>query len=361
MTKTLTVFSSLVFCAAPVIAQTTLVKPAQSDAGWQVVSQAPIGSQTQVRPVLTTEQVLAMVRARRGTVAIIAKIQESRVSFGAFSDKELRAKGVPQVVIFEMREAAVLDHLSGTASDSETAEALTNKDILLMLNAGLPQAVAVAKIRNSKCNFDTSVDALTALKVKEVPDAILLAMMDAQKAPAPAQAISVPTASSSMNDLEYLRTFLACDDFIKRNGDFMTAGLAYYRSHDSKDRDTYIGWFDANRDELLSAKKSCESDPLVQKDQRASDAATALPEISLAYFVSALLNQQNDYYADLVNKYNQLVLRYNANVSYTRSVAYQLSIAQYFTNMFRQPVARSLDCHTSEDNGFGTTTSCTEY
>jgi hypothetical protein len=60
-----------------------------------------------------------------------------------------------------------------------TAKALTNADILDMRSAGLSQEVVEAKIAVSVCEFDTSLSALKALKAANVPDAVILAMVQA--------------------------------------------------------------------------------------------------------------------------------------------------------------------------------------
>src|SRR6266446_126916 len=57
--------------------------------------------------------------------------------------------------------------------------ALTNKDVLDMLQAGLTAEIVTAKIKSSSCNFDTSPDTLKKLKAASVPDAVILAMVQA--------------------------------------------------------------------------------------------------------------------------------------------------------------------------------------
>jgi hypothetical protein len=46
-----------------------------------------------------------------------------------------------------------------------------------MLSAGLTAEIVMAKINSSRCDFDTSPDALTALKSAKVPDDVILAMV----------------------------------------------------------------------------------------------------------------------------------------------------------------------------------------
>lgn len=77
--------------------------------------------------------------------------------------------------------------------------ALTNKDVIEMVKAGLAVDIIVAKIKSSETNFDTSPGALTELKAAHVPDAVILAMvkgpaaMAANTGAAPADGVvSVP-------------------------------------------------------------------------------------------------------------------------------------------------------------------------
>ena len=55
---------------------------------------------------------------------------------------------------------------------------LTNKDVLDMVKAGLTSDVIVAKIKSSATSFDTTPAALAELKVANVPDAVILAMVN---------------------------------------------------------------------------------------------------------------------------------------------------------------------------------------
>lgn len=55
--------------------------------------------------------------------------------------------------------------------------ALTNKDVLDMMKAGLTADIIVAKIKSSETSFDTSPAALAELKAANVPDSVILAMV----------------------------------------------------------------------------------------------------------------------------------------------------------------------------------------
>ena len=48
-----------------------------------------------------------------------------------------------------------------------------------MLKSGLPADIVAAKIKASSCNFDTSVPTLNQLRTQGVPDAVVLAMVQA--------------------------------------------------------------------------------------------------------------------------------------------------------------------------------------
>jgi len=66
------------------------------------------------------------------------------------------------------------------APESTTSSAvLTNKDILEMQKAGLPEQVLVAKIKSSQCDFDTSPGELSRLKSSGMADGVILAMVEA--------------------------------------------------------------------------------------------------------------------------------------------------------------------------------------
>jgi hypothetical protein len=72
-----------------------------------------------------------------------------------------------------------------TEAQTQQAEAkLTNKDVVDMLRANLAPAVVVAKIKGSTTDFDTSSTALQELKAVNVPDDVILAMVQASAAPA---------------------------------------------------------------------------------------------------------------------------------------------------------------------------------
>ena len=67
---------------------------------------------------------------------------------------------------------------SNAAKPQTVSTSLTNKDVLEMIKAGLAADVVVAKIKSSPTSFDTSPTALAELKAANVPDAVILAMVN---------------------------------------------------------------------------------------------------------------------------------------------------------------------------------------
>src|ERR1035437_8837534 len=70
---------------------------------------------------------------------------------------------------------------------------LSNDEVMKMVQAKLPDAVIVAKVKSSTCKFDTSTDALIGLKSAGVSDAVLEAMAGCGAAAAP---VAAPPASA---------------------------------------------------------------------------------------------------------------------------------------------------------------------
>lgn len=74
-------------------------------------------------------------------------------------------------------------NLPGQKQDA-TRPALSNQDVMDLLNAGLTPEIVMAKIKSSTCSFDTSPAALKALKTANVPDSVILVMIQVPAAPA---------------------------------------------------------------------------------------------------------------------------------------------------------------------------------
>lgn len=65
-----------------------------------------------------------------------------------------------------------------TSNPAKSEEVLTNADVIRMVEAKLPDAVVIAKVRSSAGKFDTSTDALIKLKQAGVSDAVIQAMIE---------------------------------------------------------------------------------------------------------------------------------------------------------------------------------------
>jgi hypothetical protein len=68
-----------------------------------------------------------------------------------------------------------------TPPGAGTASVFQNQDVIKMVKAGLDDALIIAKIGSSKCQFDTSTDALIQLKQNGVSAAVLKAIIGAGK------------------------------------------------------------------------------------------------------------------------------------------------------------------------------------
>lgn len=71
-------------------------------------------------------------------------------------------------------------HASSVRQSSQPTKSrpLTNDDIIRMSKANLPESVILTKVRTSPRKFDTSIDALIALKEAGVSDAVIQAMTE---------------------------------------------------------------------------------------------------------------------------------------------------------------------------------------
>lgn len=67
------------------------------------------------------------------------------------------------------------------AEPAPSQDALRNQDIIDLVRAGFDDATILAKISNSKCQFDTSTSALIQLKQNKVSPAVTKAMVSAPK------------------------------------------------------------------------------------------------------------------------------------------------------------------------------------
>ena len=81
---------------------------------------------------------------------------------------------ISSVTVFAQKNQAE----SEKAVQAETADTLTNADIIQMAKQKLSDAIIIQKIKYSKCKFDTSPDALGILNKSGVSEQIILVMME---------------------------------------------------------------------------------------------------------------------------------------------------------------------------------------
>lgn len=90
--------------------------------------------------------------------------------------------------------------LTAVAVGQDLTKRMTNKDVTDMLSLGLSEEVVIEKIRTAEAtNFDTSIEALKALKEAKVPDAVIKAMVN-PKAAALVTTAAVTAPTTKPND-----------------------------------------------------------------------------------------------------------------------------------------------------------------
>ncbi|HEX7175495.1 MAG TPA: hypothetical protein VF240_09580 [Pyrinomonadaceae bacterium] len=83
------------------------------------------------------------------------------------------------------QDAAKIVQPSPASATADAAPArIDNRDVLKMLEARLAPEVVVAKIKTSAADFDTSPEALKALRDAGAPDSVILAVVEAPRVPA---------------------------------------------------------------------------------------------------------------------------------------------------------------------------------
>jgi hypothetical protein len=112
----------------------------------------------------------------RGTFAVTGNILDINISDGAKTTMTIQGSNLtdPSGQTWALRDQSA----QGTAPSGAQ---LQNEDVIKMVKAGLDDAIIIAKIGSSKCQFDTSTDALIQLKQSGVSAAVLKAMVGAAK------------------------------------------------------------------------------------------------------------------------------------------------------------------------------------
>ncbi len=82
------------------------------------------------------------------------------------------------LVIFSLLQLFIL---TVTAQEKIDNTVLTNNDVIELVKSGLSESIILTKIKNSKCEFDTSSSKLVKLKENGISDSIINAMIEQSK------------------------------------------------------------------------------------------------------------------------------------------------------------------------------------
>ena len=127
--------------------------------------------------VLTNQTVIGMVTAKLNKDLLKTKVSTTRNTFDVTVNGiiTLQQNKVPQDVILSMISAAADAKLAQARLGS--AEVLENQSVVALVTAKVPRAVVLAKIQNTKANFDTSANGLVNLTQAKVPTDVIKVMV----------------------------------------------------------------------------------------------------------------------------------------------------------------------------------------
>ena len=91
--------------------------------------------------------------------------------------------------------------------ENSQAAYLTNKDVTDMVKSGLSTEIIVAKIRSSPSRFDTSAATLAQLKAENIPDSVIMAMVNGPAAsPAPPAEVEIKVPDGTEMEIQLKNT-----------------------------------------------------------------------------------------------------------------------------------------------------------
>ena len=91
--------------------------------------------------------------------------------------------------------------LAVAAPAQDLSKRLTNQDVIDMVGLGLSDDVIIEKIRTAdEVKFDTSVEALKALKAAKVSDAVIKQMINPKAPPAPVATVAAAAPAAPADD-----------------------------------------------------------------------------------------------------------------------------------------------------------------
>lgn len=107
------------------------------------------------------------------------------------------------VLNFIVPANAIVTQESGKAAQQDTVTVLSlqNEDILKMIEVGLSAEIIVAKIKTSACKFDTTPATLQTLKSANVPESVIMAMVQAPVG-VPGNAVTALSDTSTRVDVK---------------------------------------------------------------------------------------------------------------------------------------------------------------
>lgn len=102
--------------------------------------------------------------------------------------------------------------ISAQTSTAPPLPRLTNREVLEMVKAGISSDVIIAKVKVSRCNFDTEPTVLADLRYKGVPNEVLKAMIEAPYGPPVLETPTEDRTPAKASDAEVTRTSSIKDD-----------------------------------------------------------------------------------------------------------------------------------------------------
>ena len=143
---------------------------------------------------MTNQDVKDLVAIGISSDVIIDKTRSTTTHFDTSVEalKSLKAAHVPDAVIRVMinPHADPVPAAAGTAMPPVPAKGMTNQDIKDLVGMGFSSDIIVEKIHTSAAtDFDTSVEALKALKAAHVPETVISVMINPHMVPAAAPAV----------------------------------------------------------------------------------------------------------------------------------------------------------------------------
>jgi hypothetical protein len=122
--------------------------------------------------ILTNQSVISLSQAKISADIIIDKIKSSNTKF------DLSTQGTIDLTKAQIRE----NILETMLLSSTNMPILTNKDIIELYTVKVSRSIIQKKIQYSESNFDSSSEGLVELKLAKIPDQLVGAMLNPQKA-----------------------------------------------------------------------------------------------------------------------------------------------------------------------------------